>query len=309
MILTCHQLSFISLPVMDLDLMQLRALSAVADAGTLEAAASRLHITPSAVSQRLKALETSTGRVLLIRSKPVRLTPSGEAVVRLARQLDLLTADTAAALGSDEMPGRPLVLPIALNADSLATWVLPTLAPLADTIGFDLRCDDEAHTSALLRDGTVMGAVTTLAEPVPGCSVVRLGVMRYRPVAAPAFVARWFPDGARRAALAEAPVLVFDRKDTLQHRYLRQRFRTPLDPPTHAVPASSQFVEAIAAGFGWGLLPRLQSRERLDAGTLVEFDRRGGIDVTLYWQQWKLRSPALDRVADALRQGAADHLD
>jgi LysR family transcriptional regulator (chromosome initiation inhibitor) len=292
----------------DLDLMQLRALSAVADAGTLEAAASRLHVTPSAVSQRLKALETAAGRVLLVRSKPVRLTPSGETVVRLARQIDLLTADTAALLGSDAKPGRPPTLPIAVNADSLATWILPTLAPLADTVAFDLRCDDESHTSALLRDGTVMGAVTTQADPVSGCSVRRLGTLRYRPVASPAFVDRWFPDGAGRTAMTSAPMLVFDRKDTLQHRYLRQRHRTFLDPPTHAVPASSQFVAAIVAGFGWGLLPRLQSREMLDAGTLVEFDRRGAVDVTLYWQQWKLRSPALDRVADAVRAGAETYL-
>lgn len=289
--------------------MQLRALGAVAEAGTLDAAARLLHITPSAVSQRLKALEASAGRVLLIRSKPVRLTASGTAVVRLARQLELLTADTATLLGADDESGRLPVLTLAVNADSLATWVLPTLAPLADTVRFDLRCDDESHTSALLRDGTVMGAVTTQAEPVPGCSVTRLGTMRYRPVASPAFIARWFAGGTGRAAMTAAPFLVFDRKDTLQHRYLGSRFRTPLDPPTHAVPASSQFVEAIVAGFGWGLLPRQQSAGKLGEGTLVEFDRRGHVDVTLYWQQWKLRSPALDRVAEAVRAGAAAALD
>ncbi len=289
--------------------MQLRALRAVADGGTLEAAATALHITPSAVSQRLKALEAATGRVLLVRSRPVRLTTSGRAVVRLARQIDLLAADTAALLGADDGPGRPPVLPIAVNADSLAMWVLPTLAPLADTVAFDLRVDSESHTSELLRGGTVMGAVTTLAEPVPGCSVHRLGSLRYRPVASPDFVQRWLRDGVTRPAMTAAPVLVFDRKDRLQHRYLEKRFRTPLDPPTHTVPASSQFVEAVAAGFGWGLLPRQQTQALLDAGTLVEFDRRHGIDVTLYWQQWKLRSPALDRVAAALRAGAAERLD
>ncbi len=309
MILMNHEQNFIYSRDVDLDLLQLRALSAVADAGTLEAAARRLHVTPSAVSQRLKALESSTGRVLFIRSKPVRLTPSGETVVRLARQLDLLTADAAALLGADDGPGRPPVLPIAVNADSLATWVLPALAPLAEEVSFDLRSDDESHTGELLRNGTVMGAVTTQADPVPGCSVSRLGALRYRPVAAPGFIARWFPDGAGRAALTTAPMLVFDRKDTLQHRYLRQRFRTPLDPPTHAIPASSEFVAALVAGFGWGLLPRQQSRPRLDEGALVEFDARGGVDVILYWQQWKLRSPALDRVATAIREGAAAYLD
>lgn len=309
---------------MDLDSAQLRALSAIADAGTLEAAARALHITPSAVSQRLKALEASTGRVLLVRSKPVRLTPSGQAVVRLARQVALLAADTAALLGTGtgdgagDRPDRPPSLPLAVNADSLATWILPTLTPLAGTICFDLRSDDESHTTELLRDGTVMAAVTTHADPVPGCSVTRLGSLRYRPVSAPAFAARWFAGGVTRAALAAAPMVIFDRKDTLQHRYLRQRARLPagtdVDPPIHAIPASSQFVAAVAAGFGWGLLPRQQSADLLAAGELVEFDARNGdahhgIDVVLYWQQWKLRSPALDRVADAIRAGAARYLD
>lgn len=298
---------------MDLDLAQLRALSAIAEAGTLDGAARTLHLTPSAISQRLKALEATAGRVLLVRSKPVRLTPSGKAMVRLARQVDLLAGDTAALLGTDDAPGRPPSLPLAVNADSLATWILPTLAPLAGEICFDLRSDDESHTAELLRDGTVMAAVTTQADPVPGCSVTRLGSLRYRPVAAPGFVERWFADGVTRAALAAAPLLIFDRKDTLQHRYLQRRVRAghhqPLDPPVHAVPASSQFMAAVAAGFGWGLLPRQQSAELLARGDLVEFDARHGIDVVLHWQQWKLRSPALDRVAAAVREGATRHLD
>lgn len=46
----------------------------VVDEGTLDAAARRLHITPSAVSQRIKALEEQLGRVVLVRSKPARVT-------------------------------------------------------------------------------------------------------------------------------------------------------------------------------------------------------------------------------------------
>src|SRR4051795_12695353 len=176
---------------MDLDLAQLRALDATIRAGTLEAAARALHVTPSAISQRLKALETATGRVLLVRTKPVQVTESGRSVLRLARQVALLAADAARELTGTER----LALPIAVNADSMATWVLPALAPLAGEFAFDLHRADQEHTSALLRAGTVMAAITTEAEPVPGCTATRLGAMRYRPVAAPAFARRWFPDG------------------------------------------------------------------------------------------------------------------
>src|ERR687885_1683903 len=106
---------------MELDLAQLRALDATVRGGTLEAAARALHVTPSAVSQRLRALEVATGRILLVRTKPVQVTDSGQAVLRLARQVDLLAADVVRELGGDGADGALPVLPVAVNADSLAT--------------------------------------------------------------------------------------------------------------------------------------------------------------------------------------------
>jgi LysR family transcriptional regulator, chromosome initiation inhibitor len=297
---------------MELDLAQLRALSAAVSEGTLDAAARALHVTPSAVSQRLKALETATGRVLLVRSKPVRVTESGEAVLRLARQVEALLADAAAELGDGAGDGGAATpLPIAVNADSLATWVLPALAAAGEGIAFDVHREDQAHTSELLRRGTVMAAVTADAEPVPGCSSTHLGAMRYRPLAAPGFAARWFADGVSARALARAPVVVFDRRDDLQHAYLRRRGRGQVpDPPAHHVPASADFLAAIRLGLGWGMLPDLQSAEDLAAGRLVDLDpRAGAADVVLHWQQWRLRSPALDRVASAVIAAARERLD
>src|ERR671927_148297 len=108
---------------MNLDLAQLRALDATVRAGTLEAAARALHVTPSAVSQRLRALEVATGRVLLVRTKPVRVTESGESVLPPARHRGRRPPDPVGELGGAG-PGRPS-LPIAVNADSMDTWVLP----------------------------------------------------------------------------------------------------------------------------------------------------------------------------------------
>lgn len=277
---------------MDLDLHQLRALDAAVSEGTLEAAARVLRVTPSAVSQRLRALEVATGRILLVRSKPVRPTAAGEAVLRLARQVALLTDDAARALAG-EVGGRS-TLAVAVNADSLATWVLPAIAPLADVLSLHLLREDERRTEALLRSGEVLAAITTRAEPVAGCTVRPLGAMRYRPVASPAFIARWFADGPTGEALAVAPVVVFDRDDPLQHDYLIRRGVTA-DPPTHMVPASADCAAAIGLGMGWGMLPALQA----GAGSEV-FDADGGVDVPLYLQRWRLSSPALDRLTDAL---------
>jgi LysR family transcriptional regulator (chromosome initiation inhibitor) len=293
---------------LDLDLGQLRALVATVSAGSLDGAARALHVTPSAVSQRLKALERATGRVLLVRSRPVQVTASGQAVLRLARQVELLAADAARELGQvdggDDGPPSPVLLPIAVNADSMATWVLPALAPLAGEFAFDLHREDQERTSALLREGAVMAAVTAEATPVPGCSVTRLGGMRYRPMATAAFAERWLPEGPTTKALDRAPVVVFDRDDVLQDRYLRAR-GVAGEPPRHHVPASWDYVEAVRLGLGWGMVPDAQ----LPEGELVDLDPAGAVDVVLYWQQWRLRSPGLDRVAEAVLAAARAALD
>jgi hypothetical protein len=84
-------------------------LAAVVDEGSLDAAAQRLHITPSAVSQRVKALEEQLGRVLLVRSRPVRTTPAGEAVVRPRASSPCSSATRCPSSGWMPSPRRPPV--------------------------------------------------------------------------------------------------------------------------------------------------------------------------------------------------------
>ncbi|QHC71413.1 ArgP/LysG family DNA-binding transcriptional regulator [Rathayibacter sp. VKM Ac-2801] len=292
----------------DLDLSRLRALAASVRHGSFDAAARALHITPSALSQRIKALETAAGRVLLVRSRPVVATEAGAGLLRLARQIELLADDAVRSLGGEDAAGAgPVVLPLAVNADSLATWVLPALASVPDVV-VELHREDQAHTTAFLRDGTVLAAVTGESEAVLGCTVAPLGVMRYRAMAAPAFAERWFPDGgtaglgtaALATALATAPLVVFDEKDRLQDDFLRAA-GVDGSPPQHRVPGSTDFERAVRLGMGWGMLPELQAP--VGGEGLVEL---GGdpVDVPLYWQQWALHTPALDAVAAAVSAAA-----
>ena len=281
---------------------QLETLAAVIDAGTFDAAARRLGVTPSAVSQRIKSLEQELGRVLVVREKPIRATESGEPLVRLARQLALLEHDAGEQLGIEG--GASFAVPIAVNADSMATWLLPAFARVSAerAIVVDLHLDNQEHTAALLASGSVMAAVTAQAQPVPGCTTTPLGGMTYRPVATPAFTARWFPGGVDAASLALAPLVDFDRKDDLQGQYLRS-VAGDASPPRHYVPASADFARAIALGLGWGMLPDAQAAGLAD-GSLVELDPGAAVTVQLYWQQWNLRSELLDAVAASVLQEA-----
>ena len=286
---------------MDFDLAQLRALSATVAEGSFEAAARALHVTPSAVSQRIKALESAVGSVLVQRTKPVVVTASGQAVLRLARQIDVLAADAQRGLG--DAGDRPVGIPIAVNADSLATWILPALAGLTEAPSFDIHLDDQEHTTTLLRSGTVMAAITAVAKPIQGCTSTLLGTMRYRPRCSARFAETWFADGIDRDALDRAPVVVFDRKDELQDAYLRRAARPRPNPPRHYVPSSGDFVRAVELGLGWGNVPDLQ-----DTPGMVVFDPGFVVDVPLYWQQWQLRSPSLEKVAAAVHAAATEHL-
>lgn len=287
---------------------QLDALLAAVTEGTFDAAARTLHVTPSAVSQRIKALETRVGRVLVTRTKPVAPTPSGAVLLRAARQMQAIEVDALAELGeagdADGM-GAPLTVPLAVNADSLATWFVAALRAAGPGLAFDIRRADQSRTAELLRDGTVMAAVTAAAEPVSGCMVRRLGQMCYRPRASAAFVARWFADGVTAQGLAAAPVVLFDREDPLQDQYLRRRSRRRLSPPRCYVPGSGAFVQAVRQGLGWGMVPDLQAEPLPGEAPLVEFDARGAIDVPLYWQQWRRSSAALERVSAAVLAHAA----
>ncbi|MFF0464807.1 LysR family transcriptional regulator ArgP [Streptomyces mexicanus] len=285
---------------------QVRTLLAVVDEGTFDAAAAALHVTPSAVSQRIKALEQRTGRVLLQRTKPVRPTESGAVLVRFARQLARLEQDARGELGLSGA-GEPTRVSVAVNADSLATWFLPALTRVPG-LCCELHREDEDHTAALLREGLVMAAVTSSADPVPGCTVRPLGRMRYLPVAAPDLAAG-LSAGPLPKALATAPVVAFDRKDDFQDGFVRRLGGgTAASPHRHYVPTSEGFLDAVAAGLGWGMVPEAQAEPLLAAGRLVLLAAGQWADVTLYWQQWKLDSPALTALADAVAATAAEAL-
>lgn len=288
---------------MRLDSRQLAAFAAVLDEGSFEAAARALHVTPSAVSQRIKGLEERLGRVLVRRGTPCVATEAGEALQRHARQLRLLEREVLAPF---EAAAEALPVAIAVNADSIATWFLPALAELRRThaLVFDLVVEDQDHSSALLRQGRVMAAVSADPQPVQGCRAVSLGRMRYRAVASPDFVAAHFAGGVDETSLAIAPCTVFNRKDELQHRWMRRVTRKRLAPPLHHVPSTHGFIHAALHGLGWGMNPDQLVAPLLASGALVELVPGLVLDVPLYWQHWRLDAPLLAELTRCVRRAA-----
>lgn len=258
---------------------QLAAFAAVLDEGSFESAARRLSVTSSAISQRIKALEDRLGQVLVLRTAPCRATPAGQRLLRRLRPMQVLQAEAMADFLPDAgAGGTPRTLSIAVNDDSLQTWVLSALADLHQAHGllFDVHVDDQDHTLELLRAGTVLGAVTAERRPLQGCNVQPLGTMRYHAIASPDVVARYFSSGLDAAGLSRAPMMVFNRKDALQARFARRITRMQLSPPIHYLPTSTGFVDAAARGLGWCLAPEAMVLPAVERKTLLSSTRRAG---------------------------------
>lgn len=118
--------------------------------GNFEVAARKLHVTPSAISQRIKQLEDQLGQVLIVRSNPCRATLTGQALLRHAEQIDMLESELFSTL---EMPARQS-LSVAVNADSIDGWFLDAM-------------DDACHQSSILLISYGKRRISTVSSRKP----------------------------------------------------------------------------------------------------------------------------------------------
>ncbi|WP_299826672.1 LysR family transcriptional regulator ArgP [uncultured Roseobacter sp.] len=291
---------------MSIDPSQLAALAAIVRHGSFDAAAAHLGVTPSAISQRIKALEERMGAALIYRGQPCTPTDAGTRLARHADDVALLESHVLRDLSPDLAQEAPRVR-VAVNADSLATWFVPGLT-LAQGVLFDLVIDDQDTSTDWLLRGAVSAAVTGQAQAVLGCTCTPLGALRYIATASPAFYDIWFSEGVTPASLATAPVMTFNVKDALQHRWITQQTGERLTPPAHQLPSTHAFVDAALAGLGWGLNPLPLVKTHLQRGSLVALVPEKPLDVKLYWQTSRLMSDALTPLSRGIKAAARSHL-
>jgi len=296
------------------DPVALECLAAIVETGGFEKAAQRLHVTQSAVSQRLRALEEQAGSVLVVRSRPLRPTRAGQLLLKHAQQLRLLRADLARDMQTlaphTAGSGAGVGLAVAVNADSIATWALEALTPLVRAgIALEVITDDQDFTQEWLRSGEVLGCVTTLRQPLQGCRVQPLGAMRYLAVAAPEYAAAHLPQGLNAHNFHRVPFLCFNRKDDMQSEFVARLLGlSQVVLNSLYLPNSEAQVRAVEAGWGVGVLPELLVRDRLSHGRLVDVAPGTMLSIDLYWHCWNLDSSLLQQLTDALLQGAKVNL-
>ena len=294
-----------------LDTNALECLAAIVEEGGFERAAVRLSITQSAVSQRLRSLEVQVGTVLIVRSRPLRATSAGRLLLKHAMQMRLLRADlerdlkdlTPGASGSSRDAER---ISIAINADSIATWALPALGRLAQQgLGLEIITDDQDFTIEWLREGQVLGCVTTVKQALRSCRLVPLGAMSYVAVAETGWAAEHCPGGLSPQNFRSLPFIAFNRKDDLQSEFVGRALKLKQIALSQLyVPSSEGQVRAVLDGWGVSVVPQLQVSELLRQGRLVDIAPGHALPVDLYWHCWNLDSAVLDALTEALTRAA-----
>ena len=295
------------------DYAALEALAAVVREGGFERAARRLHVTPSAISQRIKQLEERCGQVLVLRGSPCTGTDAGRQLCLHFEQVALLEHQLRRSHPSRAgLAATAPTLKLAINADSLSTWFMDALAAFTDTGNelLDLRLDDQEHTAQRLREGEVLAAVTATTAAIAGCNSWPLGTMRYVAAASPGFAARHWPQGVSVEALATAPMLTFDPKDRLQEQWLAQLgLPARAHPPHHYVPSNDGYVRGCERGLGWGMHPLALVAEQLADGRLVRVLPNTDLHIPLFWVHLRSAQAPLARLSHCVMAAARAWLE
>jgi LysR family transcriptional regulator, chromosome initiation inhibitor len=292
-----------------MDREQLETFATIVEVQSFEKAAAVLNISRGAVSQRIKALEEALSTVLIVRDKPVAPTARGEIVLRHVQALRLLEDASLAELrpGADR---APVLLAIAVNADSLATWFPNVLWPLLkeNRVALEVVTDDQDHTLVCLARGEVIGCISTEEKPATGFVAEPLGTMEYRCYATHAFAAHHFPQGLSVQAALRAPAVLFNRKDSLHDDFLKDLFGFAVEKYTrHYLPAPVTLLEGITAGIGYGLVPSVQVVGPY-ADQLIELAPGKPVDVALYWHHWAAEPPLSQAITKLVLEQASRHL-
>ena len=196
-----------------LDYKLIEAMAMVVNEGGFDKAADALHITQSAVSQRVKLLEEFTGQILIARTTPPTTTLAGRKLLKHYLKVKRLEDDLTGEMEKPSDKKLPSIA-IGLNADSLATWFLDAIRTflLREGVLLDIRVDDQDQTHRLLRDGEVMGCISTQEQPLQGCRIEFLGHMTYHMFAASEFAKKLFPNGLALAEAIHAPAIIYNPK-------------------------------------------------------------------------------------------------
>lgn len=281
-----------------LDSKLLHTLATVIECKGFEKAASQLGVTQSAVSQRIKQLEDHIGQPLLLRSQPLEATPAGKRLLQHFCQLSLLEEELMAHIKPDSAGPLHSKLSLACEPDSLATWLLPALAPLMQQHQWQL------NISALPDDGNLLGMDSRLCgwvsqdgRSLHGSQPMLLGSLPYACVCSHAFHHQHLA-GTSEVNFGQLQAVVLNHQQSRHQSYLQQFAGFDGAFPCVSVPTPEAMLQMIDAGLAYGLLPQEYLSQRTADGALYYLP--GSMQAPLYWHHWRIEPAPARQLGAAL---------
>ena len=279
-----------------IDAKQLEALYEVARQSSFDGAARQLNVTPSAISQRVKALEAAMGTTLLLRDGTVVATQAGEYLLEFINKVNLLEHDLMRKLKPSIVDEYASVA-LAVNSDSLLTWFQPIYTKIIKALDVlpEIIEDDQDVTFDYLIKGAVVGCVSSKKLNKRNINNILLGSMDYTCVAHAQFAKKWFPSGLSAHNVFKAPAICYNKKDGLHDDMLLRVFGIK----NATYPKS--FTSSIAAIYdecGYGMVPTVMVASSLATGELVDLTPHHHYAMDLYWCCWHDQSGLYAQISD-----------
>lgn len=285
-----------------LDSKLLQTLASVVETNGFERAAAQLGITQSAVSQRIKQLESLLGQPLLIRSQPIEATTVGKTLLQHYKQIKMLELDLMQHIKPESSNGALNILSIGADADSLASWLMPALLPLIERHSLQLRIlpgEDMPDPSAAQSTMHLSGWLTHSSRTMHGSLCLYLGDIRYQCVCTPAYQRRHFPEGIDTPSLSNAHAAVLHGQHARHAFYLQQTLAHLGDFPYSSMPTPEAMLLFIRAELGYGLIPQEYLECMSHDNELVTL--APPLSLPLYWHHWRAEPSIAKELGEALR--------
>ncbi|MEN2426049.1 LysR family transcriptional regulator [Chromobacterium vaccinii] len=254
-----------------LELRHLKSLLALAETGSVSQAAQRVFLTQSALSHQLKQLEAAYGLTLFERkTQPLRFTPAGERLLRLAR--DLLAQVAAAERDLARIrQGEAGEVRVAVECHTCFDWLMPAMDQFRrnwPAVELDIVSGFHADPVGLLLSDRADLAIVSEAEPQAG--VVHLPLFSYEMVG---IAAREHPLAAKTAWRAEdfaAETLIhYPVADEMLDLLRKLLLPAGVNPARRTAELTIAIIQLVASRRGVAVLPYWAVQPYLERGYVV----------------------------------------
>lgn len=252
-----------------IELRHLKAVAALAETGSVTRAAARLHLTQSALSHQIAALEADLELPLFVREqRPLRLTPAGEHLLALARHVLPALEQTRRQLAHMKTAAAPRELRIAVECHTCYDWLMPAMDAYRERhpeVEQDLVPGFHVEPLALLAERRADLVIVSDAKTRRGIAYFPL--FAYEMVA---LIARTHPLAGKRHLTARdfagETLITYPVPDRMLDLVRQVLKPAGVNPPRRTAELTVAILQLVASRRGIAALPRWAVQPYLDRG-------------------------------------------